>query len=204
MSARAMWCRQVIVLLVVAIASNSFAFMILGGFIFMSRSVIEMYTWFDGRNLSQCEVYPTRIFDTEDPDEMFKSEIAKEILKDIDHSIYIGNNGIKNDMFGYQPVEYISGGVKALLMAMKYRDLMFPMSFLGDNCAHGLYLSGLDAPTKWVWLGHTPKMLDDQIVLLPEFNIETTGKNIQHVMIYEIPDEFTKEGRARAYTEKQK
>lgn len=51
---------------------------------------------------------------------------------------------------------------------------------------------------------HTPKMLDDQIVLLPEFNIETTGKNIQHVMIYEIPDEFTKEGRARAYAEKQK
>lgn len=47
-------------------------------------------------------------------------------------------------------------------------------------------------------------MLDEQIVRLPEFSIETTGKDIFHVMIYEIPDEFTKEGRARAYTEKQK
>lgn len=170
----------------------------------MGRSVIEMYTWFDGRNLSRREVYPTRIFNTENPDEMFESKIAKEILKDIDHSVYIGNNGIKNGMFGYQPAEYISDGVKTLLMAMKYRDFMFPMNFLGDNCARGLYLSGIDAPTKWVWLGYTPNMLDEQIVRLPEFSIETTGKDIFHVMIYEIPDEFTKEGRARAYTEKQK
>lgn len=40
--------------------------------------------------------------------------------------------------------------MKTLLMAMKYRDFMFPMNFLGDNCACGLYLSGIDAPTKWV------------------------------------------------------
>ena len=55
----------------------------------MSRSVIEMYTWFDGRDLSRREVYPTRIFNTENPDEMFESKIAKEILKDIYHSVYI-------------------------------------------------------------------------------------------------------------------
>lgn len=170
----------------------------------MSRSVIEMYTWFDGRNLSRREVYPTRLFDNEDIDALLSTETAKVLLKEIDKSEYLGNNAVRNELLGVQPAEYISGGVKVLLMAMRYRDLMFPMSFLGDNCARGIYLSGLDEPTKWVWLGHTPKMLDDQIVLLPEFNIETTGKNIQHVMIYEIPDEFTKEGRARAYAEKQR
>lgn len=170
----------------------------------MSRSVIEMYTWFEGRDLSRREVYPTRLFDNEGIDALLSTEIARVLLMEIDKSEYLGNNAVRNELLGVQPAEYISGGVKVLLMAMRYRDLMFPMSFLGDNCAHGIYLSGLDAPTKWVWLGHTPKMLDDQIVLLPEFNIETTGKNIQHVMIYEIPDEFTKEGRARAYAEKQK
>ena len=40
----------------------------------MGRSVIEMYTWFDGRDLSRREVYPTRIFNTENPDEMFESK----------------------------------------------------------------------------------------------------------------------------------
>lgn len=175
-----------------------------GGCLFMSRSVIEMYTWFEGRDLSRREVYPTRLFDNEDIDALLSTETARVLLREIDKSEYLGNNAVRNELLGVQPAEYISGGVKVLLMAMRYRDLMFPMSFLGDNCAHGIYLSGLDAPTKWVWLGHTPKMLDDQIVLLPEFDIETTGKNIQHVMIYEIPDEFTKEGRARAYAEKQK
>lgn len=79
------------------------------------------------------EVYPTRLFDNDDIDALLSTETAKVLLKEVDKSEYLGNNAVRNALLGVQPAEYISGGVKVLLMAMRYRDLMFPMSFLGDN-----------------------------------------------------------------------
>lgn len=161
----------------------------------MEKSVIELYLWPEGRNLSRKEVYPTRVFDNEDTDTMLKTPEAITILKEIDHSVYLGNNAVQNELLGVQPVEFISGGVKTLLMSMKYRDLIFPINMCGDNCSHGFYLSGVGAPTKWLWMGYTPELLPNQIVVLPELNIETTGKDIKRVMVYEIPEELTLTGR---------
>ena len=77
----------------------------------MSRSVIEMYTWFEGRDLSRREVYPTRLFDNEDIDALLSTETARVLLREIDKSEYLGNNAVRNELLGVQPAEYISGGV---------------------------------------------------------------------------------------------
>lgn len=163
----------------------------------LEKSVIELYLWPDIKTMNKIELYPTANFDNENFDEMFNSKFFQQCLSEIDHSKYLGNSAIENEVLGVQPITKISGGLKTILMAMRYRELRFPINNCGDNCDKAIYLSGVGKPTKWYWIGYTPRLLDDQIVRLPELNLETTGKDVDLFMMDGIPHELTVTGRAQ-------
>lgn len=168
----------------------------------MEKSVIELYLWPDGKTLSGLERYPSRLFDSEDVDAILRTPLAELLLREVDKSTYVGNNTIMNDVLGCQPAEYISGGVKTILLAAHYRDLKFPINNCGDNCANGIYEASKGKPTKWYWLGYLPKLCDNQLIALPELGLQTKGAEVDSFMMHGIPEEFTALGRARRNRER--
>lgn len=163
----------------------------------MERSVIELYLGPEGTSLNKIERYPTKNFDNEDIDALLSSDIGRQCLQEIDRSTYLGNGAIQNEVLGVQPATKISGGLKTILMAMHYRDFKFPINNCGDNCAHAIYLSGINTPTKWYWLGYTPILLPEQIIQFPDLRLQTVGSELKDFMRTGIPYDLTVTGRAK-------
>ena len=81
---------------------------------------------------------PDMYFDNTYDEEWLISDIAKEIIKDIDKSEVLGENCIASPILGLISPKDISGGAKTLILIYNNPDLIINASACGDNCAKWL------------------------------------------------------------------
>ncbi|MBQ3163299.1 MAG: DUF4869 domain-containing protein [Lachnospiraceae bacterium] len=74
-------------------------------------------------------------FDNTYEDEWITSDIAKEIIKDIDKSEVLDKHCIMSPVLGQIPPTELSCGTKTLLLMLFDNDNVFNASNCGDNCA---------------------------------------------------------------------
>lgn len=67
--------------------------------------------------------------------EWFESELAKQMILDIDKSEVRSGECIQSPVLGQIPPERLSGGVKTLLLMLNEPDKIFNASTCGDNCS---------------------------------------------------------------------
>lgn len=81
-------------------------------------------------------IYNTNVYfkNTYD-EEWLASDLAKEIIKDVDKSDVVSDECIVSPVLGQIPPERLSGGVKTLLLMLNEPDKIFNASTCGDNCA---------------------------------------------------------------------
>lgn len=81
-------------------------------------------------------VYNTSVYfkNTYEP-EWLESDMAKEIIRDIDGSEVLSGECIQSPILGQIPPERLSGGVKTLLLMLNEPEKVFNASTCGDNCA---------------------------------------------------------------------
>ena len=81
-------------------------------------------------------IYSTSVYfkNTYEP-EWFDSNLAKEMIKDVDDSEVLSGECIKSPVLGQIPPERLSGGVKTLLLMLNEPNKIFNASTCGDNCA---------------------------------------------------------------------
>lgn len=86
-----------------------------------------------------------------DPDTWFNNQadrkwlvddLSKEMIKDIDQSEVISENLIQSSKLGPIPPQWLSGGVKTLILIDHDQDHVFNASACGDNCAKWLLKIG--------------------------------------------------------------
>lgn len=66
--------------------------------------------------------------------EWFDDPVVKEMVRDVDKSVVLGDAVIKSPVFGIMAPTQLSGGVKALILMLK-EDHTIWGSACGDNCA---------------------------------------------------------------------
>ncbi len=81
-------------------------------------------------------IYNTSVYfkNTYEP-EWLETDLAKEMIQDIDGSEVISGGCINSPVLGMIPPERLSGGVKTLLLILNEPDRIFNASTCGDNCA---------------------------------------------------------------------
>ena len=81
-------------------------------------------------------VYNTNIYfkNSYEP-EWLESEMAKEIIRDIDGSEVLSGECIHSPVLGQIPPERLSGGTKTLVLILNESEKIFNASTCGDNCA---------------------------------------------------------------------
>ena len=67
--------------------------------------------------------------------EWLESDLARKMIKDVDHSDVLSGECIQSPVLGQIPPERLSGGVKTLLLILNEPDKIFNASTCGDNCA---------------------------------------------------------------------
>ena len=84
---------------------------------------------------SNC-VYNTYVYfkNTYEP-EWFETELAKQIVREVDDSEVLSSECIQSPVLGQIPPERLSGGVKTLLLILNEPEKIFNASTCGDNCA---------------------------------------------------------------------
>lgn len=84
---------------------------------------------------SNC-VYNTNVYfkNMYEP-EWFETELAKQIVREVDDSEVLSSECIQSPVLGQIPPERLSGGVKTLLLILNEPEKIFNASTCGDNCA---------------------------------------------------------------------
>ena len=84
---------------------------------------------------SNC-VYNTNVYfkNTYEP-EWFETELAKQIVREVDDSEVLSSECIQSQVLGQIQPERLSGGVKTLLLILNEPEKIFNASTCGDNCA---------------------------------------------------------------------
>lgn len=84
---------------------------------------------------SNC-VYNTNVYfkNTYEP-EWFETELAKQVVREVDDSEVLSSECIQSPVLGQIPPERLSGGVKTLLLILNEPEKIFNASTCGDNCA---------------------------------------------------------------------
>lgn len=67
--------------------------------------------------------------------EWLETELAKQMIKDVDGSDVVSGECINSSVLGQIPPERLSGGVKTLLLILNEPDRIFNASTCGNNCA---------------------------------------------------------------------
>lgn len=85
---------------------------------------------------AESSIYNTSVYfkNTYEP-EWFASELAKEMIRDVDDSEVLSRECINSPVLGQIPPERLSGGVKTLLLMLNESGKIFNASTCGDNCA---------------------------------------------------------------------
>lgn len=85
------------------------------------------------------EIYNTDMYYKNQYDKNWVTDsFAKQVIKEIDNSIVIGPDEIKNDIFGVFNSKELSTGVKTLLLLKNEPKKIFNISNCGDNCAKAI------------------------------------------------------------------
>ena len=94
---------------------------------------------------SNC-VYNTNVYfkNTYEP-EWFETELAKQIVREVDDSEVLSSECIQSPVLGQIPPERLSGGVKTLLLILNEPEKIFNASTCGDNCT---FYEGTDTDCK--------------------------------------------------------
>lgn len=84
------------------------------------------------------------LFDAVYSEDWFNDEVIKQMVKDIDNSVVQSAFSIISPVLGSISCERLSGGVKSLIMLLKYErpskeQLIFQSSSFGDNCFSWLF-----------------------------------------------------------------
>ncbi|XCP85560.1 DUF4869 domain-containing protein [Roseburia hominis] len=82
-------------------------------------------------SIYNTNVYFKNTYETE----WLETELAKQMIKDIDGSDVVSGECINSPVLGQIPPERLSGGVKTLLLILNEPDRIFNASTCGDNCA---------------------------------------------------------------------
>lgn len=84
----------------------------------------------------QDAIYNTEVYFRNTYEEYWiTSQIAKDIIKDIDKSDVVDSECIKSPVLGQITPMKLSGGTKTLLLIMNEPNTVFNASTCGDNCA---------------------------------------------------------------------
>ena len=67
--------------------------------------------------------------------EWFSDELVKRMVLDVDKSVVEGPYCVMSPVFGQIPPRMLSGGVKALILALKVPGIDIYATSCGDNCA---------------------------------------------------------------------
>lgn len=92
--------------------------------------MLKIYFGDLGDSIYNTDVY----FDNTYEDEWITSEIAKDIIRDIDESEVLDKECIKSPVLGQITPLSLSGGTKTLLLMMNHREMIFNASTCGNNC----------------------------------------------------------------------
>ena len=85
---------------------------------------------------AESSIYNTSVyFKNTYESEWFASELAKEMIRDVDDSEVLSGECINSPVLGQIPPERLSGGVKTLLLMPNESGKIFNASTCGDNCA---------------------------------------------------------------------
>ena len=88
-------------------------------------------------------IYNTAVFFKFNYDpEWFKDPEIIQMVRDVDHSIVLGNGAIDSPVLGVIAPVTLSGGLKTLILIDKVPDRVFNASNCGDNCAPRLLRIG--------------------------------------------------------------
>lgn len=71
-----------------------------------------------------------------------ESDLAKQIIEDVDNSVVESPQCIRSNVLGQIPPTRLSGGTKALLLIWNEMDRVVNASNCGDNCAKWLLKFG--------------------------------------------------------------
>lgn len=78
----------------------------------------------------------TKYFDDVYEPEWFDDQLVKEMVLDIDKSVVVSRNVIESPVLGQIPPQWLSGGVKGLILILKYpKKLEYSSCIFGGNCA---------------------------------------------------------------------
>lgn len=130
---------------------------------------------------------PDMFFDNTYEDKWLESDLAKDIVKDIDKSDLEGPNLVVSPVLGSIPVTRISGGAKTLIQIAFDSDHIFNASACGDNCAKWLLKIGNDKDIV-VRMGHVMHFPEESF----DIKIANTG-DIVHTP-YELVEKVITEG----------
>ncbi len=85
---------------------------------------------------AENSIYNTNVYfkNTYEP-EWLETELAKQMIKDVDGSDVVSGECINSPVLGQIPPERLSGGVKTLLLILNEPDRIFNASTCGNNCA---------------------------------------------------------------------
>lgn len=118
-------------------------------------------------------------------DSIYKSswitqELSKKMIKDIDKSDVIAENIIESPILGTIPPQWLSGGVKTLILINNLPDKIINADQLGNNCSKWLLEIAKDKDIT-IELFHLLEFEDND-----EFEIEimNTGKIVKNMKEY--------------------
>lgn len=93
---------------------------------------------------AENSIYNTNVyFKNSYETEWFESDLAKEMVKDVDDSEVISGECINSPILGQIAPERLSGGVKTLLLMLNEPDKIYNASTCGDNCAKWILKIGM-------------------------------------------------------------
>lgn len=100
---------------------------------FPGKQVIMLNIYFGDMPdmIYNTEVYFRNTYDSK----WLISDMAKEMIRDVDKSIVVSEHCIDSPVLGQIPPERLSGGVKTLLLLLNDETKVFNASTCGDNCA---------------------------------------------------------------------
>ena len=98
-------------------------------------------------DIVECDNFiynPESYFNRFRENEWLTDSFAVKVIKDIDNSTVINSSIIESEVLGIIPPQYLSGGVKTLIMIYNRPDLIFNATWCGENCAQTLLDIGKD------------------------------------------------------------
>lgn len=110
--------------------------------------------------MEECVYNTSMYFDNTYEDNWITSDLAKDIIKDIDKSTVLSAECIQSEVLGQIPPTQLSGGTKTLLLIYNEPTEIFNASTCGDNC------------NKWIL-----KMAEEKDITINVRHFMNFGKN---------------------------